>query len=196
MTTLNELNAAPFAYFKAHMTDSPSYSDVIGDNLLADDLDVMFNALYGSRIVFDNFIKDSALNDTILNVLWWEYAGRWQKIREYLQLDYTPTQPYNETETYSRSFNTDGSGNVTEDNGHSIYGFDSDSAVGDTADANKTDSTTTRKDTETYTRTKTGNSATVDQSDMIENAIRLREHKFVDILLKDMGDALTLNVYE
>lgn len=193
MTKINEITAKPFEHFY-NMTATPSYSDVIGD-IDAESLDNMFNALYGERIVFANFIKDSALNETILNVLWWEFAGKWQKIRDYLNLDYSPISIDTETETYQRDYSSDDTNSITDTNNNNVYGFDSTSAVGDTSSDGKTDSNGTRKDTETYTRTKTGNSSN-DPAELIESALRLREHRFIDILLKDMGGALTLNVYD
>lgn len=194
MSKINEITAKPFAYFSTK-TDSPSYTEVIGE-LSADSLDTMFNALYGERIVFDNFIKESALNETVLEVVWLEYADRWRNVREYLQLDFTPTDPYHETETYTRNYESTGAGTTTDDDTNNVAGFDSTSPVVDTTQQGKTQSTDNRTDTETYTRTKTGANGSANQADLISGAIELRKQKFVDILLTDVSGALTLQVYE
>lgn len=194
MSKVNEITANPFAYFAAK-TEAPLYSDVIG-TISAASLDVMFNALYGERIVFDNFIKDSALNESVLDVIWLEYADRWQDIREYLALDFSPIDPYHETETYSRNYESKNDGTSTDDDTNNVAGFDSESPVVDTTQQGKTQTTDNRTDTESYTRTKTGSIGNVNQSDLISSALELRKQKFVDILLNDVSGALTLQVYE
>lgn len=193
MTKLNEITAKPFASFNAQT--SPTYSSVIGD-ISADSLDVMFNALYHDRTVFDNFIEDSALNETVLSVIWQELAPRWSKIREYLELDYSPINPYHESETYKRDYSSNESGTSKDNGTDNVAGFDSTTPVVDTTNEDTGSDTNERTDTESYTKEKSGNVHVIDQAQLIESSMRLRENKFVDILLKDVGNALTLSIYE
>lgn len=194
MSKVNEIAAAPFAYFNSRTT-APLYADVIGE-VPADNLDIMFNALYGDRIVFDSFIAAGALREPVLDVIWDEYADKWRNIREYLGLDFSPVNPYHETETYSRTFESKNDGTTADDDTNNVAGFDSISPVVDTTQQGKTQTTDTRNDTETYTRSKTGAVGNVNQAALISSALELREHKFIDILLHDVSEALTLSVYE
>lgn len=193
MMQVKDIEAKPFSTFETFQ--DPSFSDVFG-TISASSLDYRFASKYGERETFPAVVLDGKFDPTALLGIWLTYADGWKRVRSDLGIEFDPTNPYKYDEKRDTSYKTEGSSTNNVSQANKVYGFDSAEGVGDTDRNDKSDSNNSRTDTTNETITRSGNTGATPTSDLVASDLRLRMNRFVDIVMADVRDELTLAIYE
>lgn len=190
---VQDITCKPFSTFQSFT--NPSYEDILGsiDPTVLDD---RFNRLYANRTLFTSMVTNNALDETGLLGIWLSHSDKWKSYRTALGLEYDPLDTYHSTETRNRSYETNGTNSSTHNGNDSVYGFDSTDAVNDSANTETSNGENKRNDTTTETVTLTGNRTGTAQSDLLVKELRLRRISYIDTIMADVRDELTLAIYE
>ena len=168
---------------------------------------------------------DACALGLIASIIEDRYRTSWEKLYNALTIDYEPIENYNGIEEVRQTgtvnvagtSGTESEGTISSEDSsknpsvqdEKIYGFNSSSGV----DSTKTSSThdlqsateqsnstsaesdsTTTNDLTTVTR-RHGNLGVTSSQDMINQEIALRRTQYIDIILRDVADMLTLKIY-
>ena len=164
------------------------------DNFTFPQLDLLFLSKYGEREIspiIDSLLdankqlsdeKLVLLGDVIRNM----FAHSWDSQNTVLTTEYNPLENYYETlETTRNSTN-----NSTTNTDNNTYAFNTLDAV----DKDNTNQTSEGGSNETITQTKKG-LANGNYSDMVEQALRVKSIRLVDIVFSDIKWFVSLNLY-
>lgn len=190
---VSDITCEPFSVFATFQ--NPSYSEVLG-SVDATALDDRFNRLYGGRTLYTSMISEGSLDNAGLLGIWLSHVDKWKAYRSALNLEYDPLDTYHSTETRERTYDTAGSSSSTNSSNDSVFGFDSESAVNDSAGTESSTSENSRNDTTKETVTTSGNRTGTAQSDLLMKELRLRRISYIDTIMADVRDELTLSIYE
>ena len=164
------------------------------DNFTFPQLDLLFLSKYGEReispIIESLLDANKQLSDEKLvllgDVIRNMFAHSWDSQNTVLTTEYNPLENYYETlETTRNSTN-----NSTTNTDNNTYAFNTLDAV----DKDNTNQTSEGGSNETITQTKKG-LANGNYSDMVEQALRVKSIRLVDIVFSDIKWFVSLNLY-
>jgi len=145
----------------------------------------------GERVASPLLLKYTL--DEISDILVVVYGDSWGRIKDALETQYNVDKQYNHTtvENVEKTYNAEN--NDTTANTIGVYGFDSTDATDSQKEDNSTDYTRDEERLESKTSVTTGNNGNIQGS--IEKEVRLRKLKFYDIIIKDISDKISLDIY-
>jgi hypothetical protein len=139
---------------------------------------------------------DLLINYTLknaVNFICEKYGNKWLKSYEAIALEYDILNPYSnkvERITDSKSNNVDMSTSTDTDK---IYGFDSDEGVNKDSSSNNAERTNDGETNTNETIIRTGNNGNT--SMMVNSALQLAKNNLWSIILNDIKDELSLDIY-
>lgn len=173
--------------------DSPAdYSELFG-NTEPDNLYYMLINMGGQRNLNPFFKEKSTL--TIMDIVLSKYKNNWLKVKTAINGDYDIFNPYKMTTDTIENITAKETNDGTNKNTSSVYGFNSD--VGSESDENLTEKnsvTDTTNDRDTN-KTVTGNSGNKTPPELIQQELEIRKTNYFDIVLNDIMNYMTLEVY-
>lgn len=145
----------------------------------------------GERVASPLLLKYTL--EEISDILVVVYGDSWGRIKDALETNYNVDKQYNHTtvENVEKTYNAEN--NDTTANTIGVYGFDSTDATDSQKEDNSTDYTRDEERLESKTSVTTGNNGNIQGS--IEKEVRLRKLKFYDIIIKDISDKISLDIY-
>lgn len=157
------------------------------------ELDFIFLSKYGEReispiverLIIDGVIQveDMEMLGSVINKT---YGPSWESQDAVLSYEFTPFENYYETVTVQKESSNTNTG-INED---SIYAFNSINS----SDTAKREVSNENNLTEEETQTRKGLRG-VDYSDIYDQALRIKALKLVDIIMRDVKNFTTLDVY-
>lgn len=132
--------------------------------------------------------------DEVVNMIVSEKSQSWEKIKNAMFADYDLTNLNQQTTEITNTKNSNTSQNVNNNNKEKVYTFDDTTTPSDTTENNMMGETTGNVTENGTTQTRVSGSKSNIQY-IIEREIRLRRLSFINMVVKDTMNYITLSIY-
>ena len=132
--------------------------------------------------------------EEVVNMIVTEKSQSWEKVKTAMFADYDLTNLNQQTTEITNTKNSNTSQNVNNNNKEKVYTFDDTTTPSDTTENNTMGETTGNVTENGTTRTSVSGSKSNIQY-VIEREIRLRKLSFINMVVKDTMNYITLSIY-
>lgn len=132
--------------------------------------------------------------EEVVNMIVTEKSQSWEKVKTAMFADYDLTNLNQQTTEITNTKNSNTSQNVNNNNKEKVYTFDDTTTASDTTENNMMGETTGNVTENGTTRTSVSGSKSNIQY-VIEREIRLRKLSFINMVVKDTMNYITLSIY-
>ena len=132
--------------------------------------------------------------EEVVNMIVTEKSQSWEKVKTAMFADYDVTNLNQQTTEITNTKNSNTSQNVNNNNKEKVYTFDDTTTPSDTTENNTIGETTGNVTENGTTRTSVSGSKSNIQY-VIEREIRLRRLSFINMVVKDTMNYITLSIY-
>ena len=180
------------SFFNTFKTLAPSiYSSLFGD-IEPKVLDMSLLSNSGER--FASPLLTLYTLEEVVNMIVTEKSQSWEKVKTAMFADYDLTNLNQQTTEITNTKNSNTSQNVNNNNKEKVYTFDDTTTPSDTTENNTIGETTGNVTENGTTRTSVSGSKSNIQY-VIEREIRLRRLSFINMVVKDTMNYITLSIY-
>ena len=180
------------SFFTTFKNIAPSvYSSLFGE-VAPKVLDMSLLSNSGERYASPLLISYTL--EEVVNMIVTEKSNSWQKVKNAMFADYDLTNLNQQTTEITNSKSSNTSQNVNNNNKEKVYTFDDTTTPSDTTENNTIGETTGNVTENETTRTSVSGSKSNIQY-VIEREIRLRKLSFINMVVKDTMNYITLSIY-
>ena len=180
------------SFFTTFKNIAPSvYSSLFGE-VAPKVLDMSLLSNSGERYASPLLISYTL--EEVVNMIVTDKSNSWQKVKNAMFADYDLTNLNQQTTEITNSKNSNTSQNVNNNNKEKVYTFDDTTTPSDTTENNMMGETTGNVTENETTRTSVSGSKSNIQY-VIEREIRLRRLSFINMVVKDTMNYITLSIY-
>ena len=180
------------SFFNTFKTLAPSiYSSLFGD-IEPRVLDMSLLSNSGER--YASPLLTLYTLEEVVNMIVTEKSQSWEKVKTAMFADYDLTNLNQQTTEITNTKNSNTSQNVNNNNKEKVYTFDDTTTPSDTTENNAIGETTGNVTENGTTRTSVSGSKSNIQY-VIEREIRLRRLSFINMVVKDTMNYITLSIY-
>lgn len=180
------------SFFTTFKNIAPSvYSSLFGE-VAPKVLDMSLLSNSGERYASPLLISYTL--EEVVNMIVTEKSNSWQKVKNAMFADYDLTNLNQQTTEITNSKNSNTSQNVNNNNKEKVYTFDDTTTPSDTTENNMMGETTGNVTENETTKTIVSGSKSNIQY-VIEREIRLRKLSFINMVVKDTMNYITLSIY-
>lgn len=169
----------------------PLYNELFGDikpSTLDTDLIVSYGERYAAPLLIHYDLPK------VVDYVITRYADSWKRVKAALSAEYDVLNPYDTTKvtTQEKTQETTTTGKVTDTTG--VTTFDSETAVDKQIDSTDNTGNTTGKETIKVTVENKGNTVNP-VTNLITNEIEVRKNSYISIVVGDVGNQISLDIY-
>ena len=180
------------SFFTTFKNIAPSvYSSLFGE-VAPKVLDMSLLSNSGERYASPLLISYTL--EEVVNMIVTDKSNSWQKVKNAMFADYDLTNLNQQTTEITNTKNSNTSQNVNNNNKEKVYTFDDTTTPSDTTENNTIGETTGNVTENETTRTSVSGSKSNIQY-VIEREIRLRRLSFINMVVKDTMNYITLSIY-
>lgn len=180
------------SFFTTFKNIAPSvYSSLFGE-VAPKVLDMSLLSNSGER--YASPLLTSYTLDEVVNMIVSEKSQSWEKVKTAMFADYDLTNLNQQTTEITNTKTSNTAQNVNNNNKEKIYTFDDTTTASDTTENNMMGETTGNVTENGTTRTSVSGSKSNIQY-VIEREIRLRKLSFINMVVKDTMNYITLSIY-
>ena len=180
------------SFFNTFKTIAPSvYSSLFGE-IAPKVLDMSLLSNSGER--YASPLLTSYTLDEVVNMIVSEKSQSWEKVKTAMFADYDLTNLNQQTTEITNTKSSNTAQNVNNNNKEKVYTFDDTTTPSDTTENNMIGETTGNVTENGTTRTSVSGSKSNIQY-VIEREIRLRKLSFINMVVKDTMNYITLSIY-
>ena len=180
------------SFFNTFKTLAPSiYSSLFGE-IAPKVLDMSLLSNSGER--YASPLLTSYPLEEVVNMIVTEKSQSWEKVKTAMFADYDLTNLNQQTTEITNTKSSNTAQNVNNNNKEKVYTFDDTTTPSDTTENNMIGETTGNVTENGTTRTSVSGSKSNIQY-VIEREIRLRKLSFINMVVKDTMNYITLSIY-
>lgn len=180
------------SFFNTFKTLAPSiYSSLFGE-VAPKVLDMSLLSNSGER--YASPLLTSYTLEEVVNMIVTEKSQSWEKVKSAMFADYDLTNLNQQTTEITNTKSSNTAQNVNNNNKEKVYTFDDTTTPSDTTENNMIGETTGNVTENGTTRTSVSGSKSNIQY-VIEREIRLRKLSFINMVVKDTMNYITLSIY-
>ena len=180
------------SFFTTFKNIAPSvYSSLFGE-VAPKVLDMSLLSNSGERYASPLLISYTL--EEVVNMIVTDKSNSWQKVKNAMFADYDLTNLNQQTTEITNTKNSNTSQNVNNNNKEKVYTFDDTTTPSDTTENNMMGETTGNVTENGTTKTIVSGSKSNIQY-VIEREIRLRKLSFINMVVKDTMNYITLSIY-
>lgn len=180
------------SFFTTFKNIAPSvYSSLFGE-IAPKVLDMSLLSNSGER--YASPLLTSYTLDEVVNMIVSEKSQSWEKVKTAMFADYDLTNLNQQTTEITNTKSSNTAQNVNNNNKEKVYTFDDTTTPSDTTENNMIGETTGNVTENGTTRTSVSGSKSNIQY-VIEREIRLRKLSFINMVVKDTMNYITLSIY-
>ena len=180
------------SFFTTFKNIAPSvYSSLFGE-VAPKVLDMSLLSNSGERYASPLLISYTL--EEVVNMIVTDKSNSWQKVKNAMFADYDLTNLNQQTTEITNTKNSNTSQNVNNNNKEKVYTFDDTTTPSDTTENNMIGETTGNVTENGTTKTIVSGSKSNIQY-VIEREIRLRKLSFINMVVKDTMNYITLSIY-
>lgn len=133
--------------------------------------------------------------DKVVNYVVTRYGEKWKRTKAALMAEYDALSPYNTKQVTTQEKETSNVNKGTTTDKMGVVPFDSETATDKSVDSTTNEGTTTGNEKVTITVENVGANGNVSPAAMIANEIEVRKNSFIGIVIGDVENQLTLDIY-
>lgn len=173
--------------------DPTKYSNLF-DDVSPSTLYYLMISKSGEKTVIE--LCDQLSNQELYEILLAKFGAGWEQIKSAISDKYSVFEPFSVTETITEDIEIDETKDRTGTSQSKISGFDSGQPVDDSSSSSERNETKNNTSNRTNERTKKGNNSGRSKAELLREEINVRKTSFLDIVIKDISNYLTLDVYQ
>lgn len=180
--------------FKTFQTAEPVKYSELFDDVSPSTLYYLLINQCGEKTVIE--LCNNIDNLNLFKIIKSKYGDSWLKIKTAIKGQYDVFEPFNLTETITEDVQVDGTTSGTDTTTSKVNGFNSETPVDDSENVSETSQTSTDNKTRTNEKIKKGNNLQMTNAELLRQEINVRQTSFLDIVLNNIADFITLDVYQ
>lgn len=165
----------------------------IGNPTIAHNLDMDLLVTCGERYASPLLVHHDM--EKVVTYVVGRYGDKWRRTKAALLAEYDVVSPYNTKQVTTQEKETSNVNKGTTTDKMGVVPFDSETATDKSVDSTTNEGTTTGNEKVTITVENVGANGNVSPAAMIANEIEVRKNSFIGIVIGDVENQLTLDIY-